>query len=208
MVVSARVLIVDYGSGNINSVKRALGRIGVDRVVSSSPDDIDRADKIIFPGVGHFGTAMAGLHERGLVEPLTRAVMVDKKPILGICLGMELMAATSEESAARGLGWIDAETVKLRTSESSRYKIPHMGWNEVSVKKASCLMDGIDAGSEFYFAHAYHLSVNDQADVLSETVYETNFVSAIERENIFGVQFHPEKSHDAGLRLLKNFIEM
>jgi glutamine amidotransferase len=208
MVLSAKIVIVDHGTGNINSVSRALGRIGVEHVVSSSPEDIGSADKIIFPGVGHFGTAMARLRERELIDLLTQAVLVDKKPILGICLGMELMAATSEEGNSTGLGWIDGRAVRLEVSDSERYKIPHMGWNQVSVKKTSRLMDGIDDDAEFYFAHAYRLSINDQADVLSETEYETNFVSAIERENIFGIQFHPEKSHDAGLRLLKNFVEM
>jgi len=208
MVLSNKVVIVDYRTGNINSVRRALGRIGADQVVSSSSDDIGSADKIIFPGVGHFGAAMGRLHDRGLIGALTHAVLVDKKPVLGICLGMELMAVRSEEGSVEGLGWIDAEAVRFRLPEHTQYKIPQMGWNEVSVKKESRLMDGIEAGSEFYFAHAYHLSLIDPAVVLSETEYETSFVSAIEKENIFGVQFHPEKSHDAGMRLLKNFVEM
>jgi glutamine amidotransferase len=208
MVLSDKVVIVDYRTGNVNSVKRALGRIGADPIVSSSPDDIGSADKIIFPGVGHFGAAMGRLHDRGLIGALTHAVLVDKKPVLGICLGMELMALRSEEGSADGLGWIAAEAVRFRLSEHTQYKIPQMGWNQVSVKKESRLMDGIEEGSEFYFAHAYHLSLIDPAVVLSETEYETSFVSAIEKENIFGVQFHPEKSHDAGMRLLKNFVEM
>src|SRR4051812_5914657 len=177
MVLSNKVVIVDYRTGNINSVRRALGRIGADQVVSSSPDDIGSADKIIFPGVGHFGAAMGRLHDRGLIGALTHAVLVDKKPVLGICLGMELMAVRSEEGNADGLGWIAAEAVRFRLPEHTQYKIPQMGWNEVTVKKASRLMDGIDEDAEFYFAHSYHLALKDTGDVLSESEYETRFVS-------------------------------
>lgn len=202
------IMILDYGTGNLNSVKRMLNRIGAWSEASSSPEDIARADKIIMPGVGHFGRAMANLRERGLLDRLNEAVLSKRKPILGICLGMELMAKTSEEGNAAGLGWLDAETVRFDFAPGTRNKIPHMGWNQMAVTKDSRLMAGVDGTAEFYFAHSYRLRLNDPSDMLSETEYGVSFPSAIEKNNIFGVQYHPEKSHDAGARILKNFVEM
>lgn len=204
----SKVVIVDYGTGNLNSVKRTLARIGADSAISSDAREIAGADKIILPGVGHFGTAMSRLAKLGLVDVLNEAVLVKRKPILGICLGMELMAKTSEEGDARGLGWLDAQTVRFDISAADRHKVPHMGWNQVRKKKNSPLMAGIDESSEFYFAHSYHLRLKDASDLLTETCYVVAFPSAIEKRNIFGVQYHPEKSHDAGAMLLKNFVEM
>ena len=202
------ILILDYGTGNLNSVKRTLDRIGTTATVSSHAEDVLRADKIIMPGVGHFGKAMAKLQELGLRDALSEAVLSKRIPVLGICLGMELMANTSEEGDATGLGWIDAEAVRFDLGAATTYKVPHMGWNQVNVKKDSRLMKGIDDEAEFYFAHSYHLRVKDRADLLSETDYGVAFPSAIEKDNIFGVQYHPEKSHDAGRRVLRNFVEM
>ena len=130
------------------------------------------------------------------------------KPVLGICLGMELMATRSEEGITPGLHWLEAEAVRFETSPAVRHKVPHMGWNRVQIKRASALMKGVDELSEFYFAHSYHLKINNQADLLTETEYGIPFPSAVERNNIFGVQFHPEKSHRIGVQVLKNFIEM
>ena len=202
------ILILDYGTGNLNSVKRTLDRIGTTATVSSRAGDVLRADKIIMPGVGHFGKAMAKLQELGLRDALSEAVLSKRIPVLGICLGMELMANTSEEGDSTGLGWIDAEAVRFDLGAATTYKVPHMGWNQVNVKKDSRLMKGIDDEAEFYFAHSYHLRVKDRADLLSETDYGVAFPSAIEKDNIFGVQYHPEKSHDAGRRVLRNFVEM
>ncbi len=204
----SKVVIVDYGSGNLNSVKRSLDRMRVNSVVSSDYRDIINSDKIILPGVGHFGKAMSNLKELHLLDSLHEAVLVKQKPILGICLGMELMAKSSEEGNAAGLGWFDAEIIEFHTSDKNRYKVPHMGWNKISIKKNSPLMKNIVEFSEFYFVHSYHLKTNDESDLLNETKYEVTFPSAIEKDNIFGVQYHPEKSHDAGDQLLKNFIEL
>lgn len=201
-------MIVDYGTGNLNSIRRTLDRMGIGCVISSSASDIVDASKIILPGVGHFGTAMSKLNSLDLADVLNDEVLVKQKPVLGICLGMEIMAKTSEEGNANGLGWLDARAVRFDIDDSDRYKIPHMGWNEISIRKSSRLMEGIDQGAEFYFAHSYHLTLEHAEEALAETEYETRFPSAIERGNIFGVQFHPEKSHDAGARLLKNFVEM
>jgi len=204
----ANVVIVDYGTGNLNSLNRALGGIGARSVISSSAEVIAGADKIILPGVGHFGTAMYNLELLDLVETLHELVLIKQKPVLGICLGMELMAKGSDEAETPGLGWIDAQAIRLSFSGEGRHKIPHMGWNQVSITKSSRLMDGVAELSEFYFAHSYHLQLNDRSDLLNETQYGGAFPSAIEKNNIFGVQYHPEKSHDVGAGLLKNFVEM
>ena len=203
-----KIVIVDYGTGNLNSVHKSLDRLGVDSIISSDPNDIDSADKLILPGVGHFGNAMANLRELNLLDALHEAVLVKQKPILGICLGMELMANRSEEGNAAGLGWIDAEMIRFNISNKKRYKVPHIGWNKIRIKKNSLLMKNVSESSEFYFVHSYHLKINNQSDILNETQYELIYPSAIEKDNIFGVQYHPEKSHDAGERLLKNFVEI
>lgn len=205
MVESRKLVIVDLGTGNLRSVCRALALIGVDAEVTSSADTIVRADKIILPGVGHFGRAMAELRSRGLSDALNEAALVKQKPVLGICLGMELMARRSEEGDADGLGWVDAEAVKFEFNDKERFKVPHMGWNAVSISGNSRLLKGVEGSDEFYFAHAYYLRPGENGYVTGETTYETTFPSVIERDNIFGVQFHPEKSHAAGLKILRNF---
>ena len=205
---SARVVIVDYRTGNSNSIKRTLDRIGSRSIISSQIEDLTEADKIILPGVGHFAKAMANLKELGLQDVLNEAVLTKRKPILGICLGMELMGMTSEEGHKPGLQWLDAEAVRFKIPVATRHKVPHMGWNNILIKKASALMHGVEDLSEFYFAHSYHLKINDRSDLLTETEYGISFPSAVERQNIFGVQFHPEKSHRAGVQVLKNFVDM
>lgn len=206
--MSSEIVIVDLGTGNLFSVAKSLARIGADALISSRAEDIANAAKIILPGVGHFGKAMNALTELNLADVLNEAALVKHKPFLGICLGMELMAQKSEEGDVAGLGWIDAEVVRFDIADRQRFKVPHIGWNRIEIKKESLLMKGLSGSSEFYFLHSYHLKVNDQPNVLNETEYETVFPSAIEKDNIFGVQYHPEKSHDAGARLLRNFVEM
>ena len=198
--------IVDYGMGNLGSVKRKLDRIGVESVISSKPDELAACKKLILPGVGHFGMAVGELKKRGLWDFLNEAVLNQKKPILGICLGMQLMAKTSEEGDAEGFGWFDATVVRFRIEDTLRYKIPHMGWNGVTVEKESPLFEGIHRTSGFYFVHAYHMVCKEETDILNQTIYNIPFVSAVEKGNIIGVQYHPEKSHDAGERLLRNFV--
>jgi len=151
---------------------------------------------------------MANLEELHLLDALNEAVLIKRKPVLGICLGMQLMATTSQESDKPGLQWLDAEAVRMKVSLTSRLKVPHMGWNRIEIKKASALMKGVENLSEFYFAHSYHLKLSDRSDLLTETEYGISFPSAVERNNIFGVQFHPEKSHRTGVQVLKNFVEM
>jgi glutamine amidotransferase len=203
-----RVVIVDYGTGNLASVKRAITRIGSECRVSSEIADIVASDKLILTGVGHFETAMAKLRKFGLIDALEKAVLIDKKQVLGICLGMELMAKTSEEGNVKGLGWLDADVVRFRISDNLKYKVPHIGWNHITSKKKSPLMNEISDSTEFYFLHSYYLNLAAQSDLLNEAEYETVFPAAIEKDNIFGVQYHPEKSHQAGLQLFKNFLEL
>jgi glutamine amidotransferase len=202
-----RVAIVDYGMGNLDSVKRKLDRIGARPLLTSEPDELLRADKLLLPGVGHFGRAMEHLGAMGLLPALQEAVLVRKTPILGICLGMQLFACRSEEGDAEGLGWIDADVVRFAIDDR-RLKVPHMGWNSVCLARSNPLLEGVTDQTEFYFVHAYHLVCRDSRDVLCETVYGYPFTSVVERGNVYGVQFHPEKSHDAGEVLLGNFLHI
>jgi imidazole glycerol-phosphate synthase subunit HisH len=206
--MSSKLVIVDYGMGNLNSVKKSMDRLKVDAVISSDSKEIMNCQKIILPGVGHFGMAMQNLKKLTLLDALSEAVLVKRIPVLGICLGMQLMAKTSEEGNSSGLGWFDADVVKFDVSDRIKHKIPHMGWNQVRIKKSCPLMSDIPELSEFYFVHSYYLKTNDKADILNETEYDHIFTSAVAKDNIFGVQYHPEKSHDAGARLLKNFIQL
>ena len=203
-----KVIIIDYGMGNLFSVKKKLDRLGVNAIISSKPEDILTADKLILPGVGHFEKAMENLANLNLLVLLNEAVLNNKTPILGICLGMQLMTIKSEEGNVDGLGWFDAEVIHFDIEDTLRFKVPHTGWNQVSIKKESRLMKNIPDLSEFYFVHSFHLKTSASKDILNETEYEYSFVSAIEKNNIFGVQYHPEKSHDFGTLLLKNFVEL
>jgi glutamine amidotransferase len=200
----APIVITDMGMGNLNSVKRAMERVGMPSTITSSASAIESADKIILPGVGHFGKAMAALESLGLRDALDEAVLVKRKPVLGICLGMELMAARSDEGNAEGLGWLDARAVKFCFDDKLHHKVPHMGWNTLAANRDSILLKGLE-NAEFYFAHSFYLKLDNEQDASAHTTYETVFPSAIERDNIFGVQFHPEKSHAAGLDILRNF---
>lgn len=206
------LVIVDYKMGNLHSVKKKLDRLKVDAVISSDPTVILNATKLILPGVGHFGNAIKNLRELNLLEALNEAVLVKKTPILGICLGMQLMAKTSEEClehgtliTEHGLGWFDAEVVKFTFEDTLRFKVPHTGWNTISIEKDTPIMKDIPENSEFYFVHSYYMKAKDSSDVLNYTDYGTRFASAVSKGNIYGFQYHPEKSHDVGMKLLQNF---
>lgn len=203
-----RIVIIDFGMGNLHSIKRTLSRLNADAIISSNPKDIEHATKIILPGVGHFQKAMENLRNLNLIHTLNESVLINKKPVLGICLGMQLMATKSEEGNVDGLGWFDAEVVRLKIKNSLRHKVPHTGWNQIIISKESLLMSNIPNQSEFYFVHSYYLKANEKGEVLNETEFEFRFVSAIEKNNIFGVQYHPEKSHYVGQTLLRNFINI
>ena len=202
------VTIVDYGMGNLHSVKKKLDRLKTTSSITSNPRDIIKADKIILVGVGHFAKAMKNIQELDLLDALSEVAIIKKKPVLGICLGMQLMAKDSEEGNTEGLGWLDANVRKMQVDDTLKFKIPHTGWNKITQSKKSHLMKGIPESSEFYFVHSYYLKSNETSNILNETEYCFKFTSAIEKDNIFGVQYHPEKSHDVGEVLLKNFISL
>lgn len=206
--MAVNVVIVDYGMGNVHSVYRKMSRLNANCVLSDRPEDVLKADKLILPGVGHFAMAMQHLATKGLLDSLSEAALHRKTPILGICLGMQLMAAHSEEGMAKGLGWFKHKVVRFQVSDTLRFKVPHTGWNRVITAKQSPLMQDIASDAEFYFVHSYHVADAAPADILHQTDYSYNFVSAIERDNIFGVQYHPEKSHGEGEKLLRNFIAL
>ncbi|MFC2136160.1 imidazole glycerol phosphate synthase subunit HisH [Bacteroidota bacterium] len=202
------LLIIDYGMGNLRSVYNKFKKMNVECLISSDFNDLERADKLILPGVGHFKYGMQKLTELNLLETLNKKVMERKTPILGICLGTQLFAKHSEEGDCIGLGWIDAEVVKFNVSDKIKYKVPHVGWNNVKIYNANLLGEAIVPEDQFYFVHSYHLRSNNHNEVWMTTIYDYEFVSAVHRDNIYGTQFHPEKSHDCGYELLKKFAEL
>ncbi|MCX6334997.1 MAG: imidazole glycerol phosphate synthase subunit HisH [Bacteroidia bacterium] len=202
------ITIIDYKTGNLGSIQNMLKKIRVESVVTSNPSEIESASKIILPGVGSFDQGMQNLNNLQIKDILNKKVLTDKTPVLGICLGMQLMTLGSEEGKLPGLGWIDAESVRFRFYVPSKFKSPHMGWNSVRLHKDSRLLKDMLPESRFYFVHSYYIRSNDPSDILTSTEYEREFTSSFERENIIGVQFHPEKSHKFGMALLKNFAEL
>lgn len=200
------IAIVDYGAGNLHSVQNALSHLGAETIVSSSRETILRADKIILPGVGSFGHAMGCLQNAGLCEAM-QTVAATGKPLLGICLGLQLLFESSEESpGAAGLG-IFRGTFR-RIPQTGGIKIPHIGWNSLEMAKPSRILNGLSKDPYVYFVHSYYLEADNPADVSAYTTYGTRLAVAAERDNVFAVQFHPEKSGETGLKILENFIEL
>jgi glutamine amidotransferase len=200
------VTIVNYGLGNLFSVAKAFEMIGADVTVSSNPKDIESADHIVMPGVGAFGNGMMFLKEKGLDTVLTEQVIEKKKPFLGICLGLQLLAEIGEEHGAHeGLGWIEGK-VRTIDTKGEDLKIPHVGWNNLVVTQDNPLLTDINSNADFYFVHSYQLECTNPNDRIATTTYGETITAAIWHENIFATQFHPEKSQDAGLKLLENFL--
>lgn len=199
------IAIIDYGMGNVGSIRNMLKTIGADSVVTRNPDELRAAHRIILPGVGHFDTGMQNLHAAGVVPLLRERALDARVPFLGICLGMQLMTRRSDEGRELGLGWVDAEVLRFNPGE--RLRVPHMGWNTVRPLRASDLLHGLDAEPRYYFVHSYRVHCADRADVLLESTYGVEFDAAFERGNLRGVQFHPEKSHRFGMAMLRNFVE-
>lgn len=202
------IVIIDYKMGNIGSVTNMIKKIGYESLVTSDIQKVQSATKIILPGVGHFDKAMSNLRELNLIDMLNQKALVEKVPILGICLGMQLLSERSEEGNSSGLGWIKGEVCKFSFGENqNKLKVPHMGWNTIHQQKGSDLLENLNSNPRFYFVHSYHFKCHDSADILCTSDYGYSFVSAVSHENVFGVQFHPEKSHKFGMMLLRNFIE-
>ncbi|MFO0678066.1 MAG: imidazole glycerol phosphate synthase subunit HisH [Polyangiaceae bacterium] len=203
---SHAITIVDCGTGNLHSLQRQLRNSHADTTVTKDPASVRSATKLVLPGVGHFGTAMERMRATGMVEAIREAVLERGVPVLGVCLGMQLMARKSAEGDCEGLGLVDAEVVRFSVKDSLRYKVPHVGWNRIRVRRQSRLFDGIAEDAEFYFVHSFHFAAVDEAIAVGDSRYDYEFTSAIEHGNIFGIQAHPEKSHDAGSKLLENFV--
>lgn len=203
------ITIVDYGLGNLSSIKSMLRRIGFPSVITSDPEIISSADKLILPGVGAFDNGMRNLRSKGLEPLLRRKALEEKVPVLGICLGMQLLCNGSEEGIEPGLGWIPGMARKFKFSEQNNYlKIPHMGWNDVEIVGESELVKGFLPEMRFYFVHSYHVICDNPEDILLTVDYGGPVVAAMKRGNVMGTQFHPEKSHKFGMLLLKNFAEL
>lgn len=193
--------------GNLRSVHHKVMKAGIQAILSSRTEDVEAAEKLILPGVGAFGAGMEQLKSRGLIPVLQEKVVVDKTPILGICLGMQLFANWSEESHVKGLGWIDADVRRFNFPESAPYRIPHVGWNTLIQVKSSPLLNHTVSNQRFYFTHSYHLCCRCEDDIVATTRYGYDFVSVIRHDNICGTQFHPEKSHRRGIEIIRNFAE-
>ena len=204
-----KLVIVDYGMGNLGSISNMFKHLGFHSLITNDINEIESADKLILSGVGAFDHAINKLREFDLISILNEKVMKRKTPLMGICLGMQLLAIKSEEGKLPGLGWINASVVKFKFIDNdNKLKVPHMGWNLINQKKGSRLFKNMFNKSRFYFVHSYHLDCQNNNDILLTTNHGYDFISGIERDNIFGVQFHPEKSHKFGMKIFQNFAEL
>ena len=201
-----KIVIIDYKMGNLFSVEKAFSRIGYVTITSNKAKDIFTADKLILPGVGNFKQGIENIEKLGLKSALKKMVIDKNVPILGICLGMQMFTDYSEEGDKNGLGWIKAKT--RRFAENDKLRIPHMGWNTLNNGFEQPILKGVSKTSFFYFAHSYFVEKPDNCDFTVESDYSTTFTSIFKFKNIYGVQFHPEKSHHQGIRILKNFVDI
>ncbi len=204
------IAIINYGLGNVGSIQNMFKKVGCnDVIITNDPTEINLADKLLLPGVGSFDHGMRKINESGLLATLNNQVLELKKPVLGICLGMQLLTKGSEEGELPGLGWIDAETLKFNFGENKdNLKVPHMGWNEIRVLKDHPLTFNLPEHSRFYFVHSFYVKSHAREQELLSAHYGIDFTCGIQQGNIMGVQFHPEKSHKFGMQLLRNFVDM
>lgn len=198
--------IINYGLGNLGSIQNMLRTIGVRSIITNKVEKLYECDHLILPGVGAFDAGMSKLNEAGLIEPIKNLAVQEKRPILGICLGMQMLGRKSEEGHLKGLDLIPFDNIKFKFIHSD-LKIPHMGWDVVNFKGNSPLIKNIHARQRYYFVHSYHAVCDDSSNILMTCDYGYTFTAAVVKNNIYGVQFHPEKSHDFGMKLLKNFVE-
>ena len=202
------IIIVDYGMGNLGSIHNMFRVLNVDSKISSNIDEIKNASKLILPGVGSFDNAMKSLVKMKLVDVLNKKALIDKIPILGICLGMQLMLESSEEGVEKGLGWVKGKVLNFKNQISTEKKIPHMGWNKIAISNDNLLTKDLLLNSKFYFVHSFFVKCELSENVILNTNYGLDFNSGIRNDNIYGVQFHPEKSHNFGKKLLENFSKI
>ncbi len=201
------IVICDYGCGNIGSIANILRRVGANPIVENNPENIAKADKIILPGVGHFDHCMASFRAKNMESPIRQAINNGAK-LLGICVGMQMLLESSEEGVEKGLGLIKGTNLKFNFPKEYHKKIPHMGWNLVYPQFANRLLPQTNQERRFYFVHSYYASCADDANILAKCQYGIGFACAIFKDNIYGVQFHPEKSHQYGMELMKAFIAL
>jgi glutamine amidotransferase len=203
------ITIIDYGVGNISAFQNVYKRLDIPTRIAKSVEDLQEVEKLILPGVGAFDYAMLQLNQSGMRERLDELVLIQKIPVIGICVGMQMMGLQSDEGQLEGLQWIDANIRKFDESTiHQRTKLPHMGWNDVYPKNAHPLFEGLEKDAIFYFLHSYYFECNNKEDILATSDYGVSFTSAANHDNIFGIQFHPEKSHQYGEKLLHNFAKL
>jgi imidazole glycerol-phosphate synthase subunit HisH len=202
------IVIIDYGIGNLASVQNMFKKIGVkDVVVSGDQEIIAKAKKILLPGVGAFDAGMTNLENSGLIPLLNQKALTEKIPVLGICLGMQMLTKQSEEGVKKGLGWIEAETVKFNPDPALKLKVPNMGWNYITVQRKNPLVD-MESKNRFYFVHSYYVKCVDENQSIATSNFGIDFTCMVNKDNIFGSQFHPEKSLKFGMKILENFAKL
>tara|TARA_B100001057_G_C22825634_1_gene941301 strand:- start:352 stop:966 length:615 start_codon:yes stop_codon:yes gene_type:complete len=197
------ISIINYGLGNVTAFKNIYKRLNIDCKIVSDKNDLKKASKIVLPGVGAFDWAMGKLNESGMRETLDKLVLEKEVPVIGICVGMQMMAKSSEEGVKNGLGWIDANVKKFTADEN--IVLPHMGWNDIELINKCQLFQDFELNPRFYFLHSYYFKEDNVSEVVTKTTYGSSFTSCVKKDNIYGIQFHPEKSHHWGEKLLKNF---
>lgn len=201
--------IINYGSGNINSIANIYKRLNIDYLIINSPDELFRADKLILPGVGDFDETMALMEHSGFKKVLNHLVLDKEVPILGVCVGMQIMGNTSEEGNLDGFGWINGAIKQIDIQNlNSKPHIPHLGWNTSLPVNDTALFEGVDLEKGFYFLHSYYFECESEKDILASTVYGKTIPTAVNSKNVYGVQFHPEKSHENGVAIYKNFANI
>ena|ERR1700676_427399 len=202
------ITIVNYGVGNLASIKNMLKKTGFESELATDVETINKASKIILPGIGAFDHCMSEFNKSGLRDAVTKKIMEEKTPVLGICVGLQMLMESSEEGTEPGLGWIAGKTVKFKKDKLGDLKIPHMGWTNVQITKNTHLTENLGDQPRFYFVHSYYVLPEDKSDEMLTAFYGYEFTAAVNRDNIYGAQFHPEKSHRYGMRILENFARL